>query len=385
MFYMPVRKVLDYIMKNRFIICLFFILLLSGLLFQLSGKRYELYGVSAPSQASTGISGIMDGSWQAGMEDFLNDQSVLRTWLIPIRNQVTYSLFHTSPHSSVVLGKDNYLFEDIYILKELQIIPPVSDGQIEELIGKLTLLQDRLSTRGKTLFLFITPSKAHVYPEYIPDSYKSLMPQQPETSSYEKLLMQLEESDIPYYDSVPYVLATRDSAEYPTYTVTGIHWSHVKGFDVAQQLSDSMEEQLGINLPEFTLSWRVNPTAIGADRDVEELMNIFSRQRCTYYAPSIIIADNEKDSANLLACGGSFMGETVYNLMDFDFFDSTYYMENTQLIDCGNISQFTSYEELDLAQQLKLADIVLLEVNQEKIDDMCFGFIEYLLNNILTD
>lgn len=372
-------------MKNRFIICLFFTILLSGLIFQLSGKRYDLYGVSAPSQVSADFSGIMDGSWQAGMEDFLNDRSVLRTWLIPFRNQITYSVFHTSPHNSVVLGKDNYLYEEIYILKELQIIPPVSDGQMEELIGKLELLQDRLAARGKALFLFITPSKAHVYPEYIPDSYKSLAPRQPETSSYEKLLAQLAGSGIPYYDSVPYVLATRNSAEYPAYTTTGIHWTHVKGFDVAQQLSDAMEEQLGINLPEFVLSWRVNPTAIGADRDVEELMNIFSRQGGTYYAPSIIIDDDERDSANLLAQGGSFMGMTVYNLMDFHFFDSTYYMENTQLIDCGEISHFTSYEELDLARQLELADIVLLEVNQEKIDDMSFGFIEYLLDNILTD
>lgn len=380
-----VRKGLGHTMKNRFIICLFFTILLSGLIFQLSGRRHDLYGVSAPSQASTGFSGIMDGSWQTGMEDILNDQSVLRTWLIPFRNQITYSVFHTSPHNSVVLGKDNYLYEETYILKELQIIPPVSDGQIDDLIGKLSLLQNLLSSRGKKLFVFITPSKAHVYPEYIPDSYKSLAPQSPGTSSYEKLLAQLPESGIPYYDSVPYVLATRNLTEYPAYTATGIHWTHVKGFDVAQQLSDAIEEQLELNLPEFEISWRVNPAAIGADRDVEELMNIFSRQGCTYYAPSITIADSERDSADLLVRGGSFLGMTVYNLMDFHFFDSTYYMENTQLIDCGEISYFTSYEELDLERQLELADIVLLEVNQEKIDDMCFGFIEYLLDHILTD
>ena len=372
-------------MHKRLMIFLFFILLLSGVIFQLAGRPHELSGVSAVSQFPESFNGIMDGSWQAQTEDALNDHSVLRTWLIPIRNQVTYSVFRTSPHANVILGKGNYLYEEQYVLDQLQITPPISDEALETLVSKLCLLQERLASRGKILYLFITPSKAYIYPEYIPDEYIAIAPRQPEASSYDKLLGRLQQETIPYYDSVPFVLSTRDSTEYPAYTAAGIHWTHVKGFAVTQQLADAMEEQLDINLPEFELSWTAVPEAIGADRDTEELLNIFSKQAGAYFAPGVTITDPEKDDLHLLARGGSFMGATVYNMMDFDFFSSTYYMENTQLIDQGEISHFTTYEELPIAEQLDAADIVLLEVNQEAIDTMSFGFIDYLLDNILFD
>lgn len=365
--------------------CIFLILLLSGLAFQLWGRRFDLYGVSAQSAFTEDLSGIMDGTWQTEAENALNDQLVLRSWLIPLRNQISYSVFHTSAHDNIVLGKENYLYEENYILKELQITPSVSDEEMDLLVNRLTLLKDRLASCGKTLFVFITPSKAHIYPEYIPDSYISLAPEEPDTSTYSKLLSRLGESSIPYYDSVPFVLSEKDSAEYSVYPTTGVHWSRVEGFAVTQKLMDSMEEQLDINLPEFELSWNITPTAIEPDRDAEQLLNLFHGEETVYYAPGVTITDAEKDSLSVLARGGSFMGTSIYHMMDFRFFDSTYYMENTQLIDQGQISTFTSYEELPIAQQIEQADIILLEVNEEAIDRMSFGFIEYVLENILTD
>ncbi len=372
-------------MKNRLIICFFFLLLLSGLAFQVWGHSFDLYGISAQAAITEDLSGTLDGAWQTEAESVLNDNLVLRSWLIPLRNQISYSVFRTSAHDSIVLGKENYLYEENYILKELQIIPPVSDEEMDLLADRLTLLRDRLAACGKNLFVFITPSKAHIYPEYIPDSYVSLAPEQPDISTYSKLLSLLNENSILYYDSIPFVLEAKDTADYPVYPTTGVHWSRVQGFAVTQKLMDSMEEQLGVNLPEFELTWSVTPTAIEPDRDAEQLLNLFHGQDAVYYAPGVTITDAEGDSLSALVRGGSFMGTSVYHMMDFEFFTSTYYMENTQLIDQGQISTFTSYEELPLAQQLDQADIVLLEVNEEAIDRMGFGFIEYLLDNILTD
>lgn len=372
-------------MKNRLFTCIFFCILLSGLLFQLWGRRYTLYGVSDSATVTEELSALMDGTWQSEAETILNEKLVLRSWLIPLRNQISYSLFHTSTHDSIILGKDNYLYEENYILKHLQIISPVSDAYMKELICKLTDLQDRLAADNKQLFIFITPSKAHIYSEYIPDSYLALAPENQSTSSYEKLLAALDEYSLPYYDSVPYVLKNKTSFEYPAFPTTGIHWSLVEGFAVTQRLMDSMEEQLDINLPEFELSWAVTPTALGSDRDIEQLLNIFRGHPDTYYAPAVNITDPAGDSLSVLARGGSFMGTSVYHIMDFHFFESLYYMENTQLISNGDISYFTDYEQLPLAEQLAKADLVLLEVNEESIDTMSFGFIDYLLEHILTE
>ena len=55
------------------------------------------------------------------------------------------------------------------------------------------------------------------------------------------------------------------------------------------------------------------------------------------------------------------------------------------LVDDGEISYFSEYEELDLDAEIEQADIVLLEVNEEAVDRMSFGFIDYMLDNILVD
>ena len=80
---------------------------------------------------------------------------------------------------------------------------------------------------------------------------------------------------------------------------------------------------------------------------------------------------------------GSFMQTSVFTLASLGGVDSYYYMENTLLVDDGEISSFSGYEELDIQTELKNTDILLLEVNQEAIDRMSFGFIDYLLDSIL--
>lgn len=79
------------------------------------------------------------------------------------------------------------------------------------------------------------------------------------------------------------------------------------------------------------------------------------------------------------------MQTSIMALTGQGYFDSYFYMENTLLVDDGEISYFSEYEELDLDAEIEQADIVLLEVNEEAVDRMSFGFIDYMLDNILVD
>ena len=79
------------------------------------------------------------------------------------------------------------------------------------------------------------------------------------------------------------------------------------------------------------------------------------------------------------------MQTSILTLTSQGYFDSYFYMENTLLVDDGEISHFSEYEELDLAAEVEQTDIVLLEVNEEAVDRMSFGFIDYMLDNILVD
>lgn len=363
----------------------FFVIIMLGMIFQVIGREHELHGVSEETPLSVSAGGLWAGSSQSDMEAWLDGKLVLRTWLIPIRNQIVYSVFHTSTNDEVVLGKNGNLFEERYLTAETQITPPVGDEDMEALAERIKILNDRLEEKGKSLFIFITPSKAHVYSEDIPDLYLKLAPDTKEVSSYSKLIQKFEEKGIAYFDSVPYVLELKENAEYPVYTKTGVHWSRVAALEASGRLMDEMERQLSINLPEIAVDYLPTSEAIEPDRDLEELLNIWKGQDLDFYAPSITVTDEEKDSVRLLARGGSFMQTSIMTLTGQGYFDSYFYMENTLLVDDGEISYFSEYEELDLDAEIEQADIVLLEVNEEAVDRMSFGFIDYMLDNILVD
>lgn len=372
-------------MRKKVIIFIFFIITALGALFQIGGQEYELHGVSDEASLSVSKSGLWNGSSQSSAETWVNQKLTLRTWMIPIRNQIMYSVFRTSTNDAVILGKDNNLFEERYLTAETQITPPVSDSDMDILADKIRTLNLKLEEKGKALFVFITPSKAHIYSEDIPELYLKLAPDIKEESSYSKLVQRLNADGIAYFDSVPFVLELKERASYPVYTKTGVHWSRVAALEVARQLMDAMEEQLEINLPEISVNYEPTSEAIEPDRDLEELLNIWKGQDLTFYAPAITVTESGKDSIGLLTRGGSFMQTSVFALTGQGYFDSYFYMENTLLVDDGEISNFSEYEELDLAAELEQADIVLLEVNEEAVDRMGFGFIEYMLDNILVD
>lgn len=122
----------------------FFVIIMLGMIFQVIGREHELHGVSEETPLSVSAGGLWDGSSQSDMEAWLDGKLVLRTWLIPIRNQIVYSVFHTSTNDEVVLGKNGNLFEERYLTAETQITPPVDDEDMEALAERIKILNDRL-------------------------------------------------------------------------------------------------------------------------------------------------------------------------------------------------------------------------------------------------
>ena len=56
-----------------------------------------------------------DVSFQESYDDYLEQGIGFRPTLIRINNQIAFSLFDTALANSVIIGKDNYLFELNYI------------------------------------------------------------------------------------------------------------------------------------------------------------------------------------------------------------------------------------------------------------------------------
>lgn len=337
--------------------------------------------VTAPEPAFS-VSAVLEGSWQNSLDNWMKDHLSVREPMIRLGNQFLFTFFQETSNKYFTVGTNKTLFENVYLEEELQ-YKTVSDVYVNELVAKLERVQGLLQEKGKQLFVFITPMKSSFFEEAIPWNWKLAAPEQG-ASSYDKLLTALQLSDVPFYDSVPYVQQLEESGHTIWYR-TGIHWTSVTGMMVSQELSDAIEQEFGYDFPEISVEAVPCEEPIYPDADIFNNFNLLQKPYDTYSMPEITVKEEGKDLPHIFIRGGSFCGQSVMPLIRYSNVESFSYLENTEGVQhLGDMEEkfvFKQYEELDIPAMLEDKDLVLLEVNQESIDRMSFGFIDYLLDS----
>lgn len=116
----------------------------------------------------------------SAFDKYYNDHLPFRTALIQLHSAVKYSLFHSSPKESVILGKDSWLF---YNSKEAQDGDEIADflgtnhyseEQYATLSNNLQGLEHYLSEKGIKLYVMYCPNKSAIYSEYMPSAYRKV-------------------------------------------------------------------------------------------------------------------------------------------------------------------------------------------------------------------
>lgn len=373
-------------MRKIIFIFVFGLLSLSGFIGQLILKPNKMIGETIKAEKPhIEIKGFLNGTYQFALENYVTDNLRIREYLIPVRNEITYSVLKSSPHVNVVIGKDNDLHGEGYIETETQIYDPMSKEDVSKLVEKLVQINKKLVKKGKSLFIFINPSKADVYPENIPEKYLFIAPKQKTDSSYKLFVEALRKEKLFYYDSIPYAKELKQKSEIRVFTKSGMHWSNVAAALCGKKLAESVEEQLKINLPEIQIAYERCEEPVTSDADLYGLLNLIKKPKDIFYKSLINISKSGDDSYSALARGGSFMGLSLRTLIQEGVFQNSCYLENAYILnEAGDLELFDSYDGLPIRDMLDNSDIVFLEVNEEAISRMSFGFIDYLLeNNIL--
>ena len=361
-------------------------LLLLGIGGQVLITTENLQGEVAVEENVFSAEGFWNGTWQAAFEDSFSNELKIREWLIPVRNQVMYSVFNKSPNKNIVIGKDRNLYEEEYVCFESQIYAPMTAENVNVLVEKLDTIDKALDAKNKHLFIFITPSKAEIYREDVPDKFNMIAPTEQQESTYSLFINALNQTDIAYYDSTEDVRAMKDNVEFRVFPKTGTHWSRVTGNMCAVRLADAMEEQLAINLPEITVSYQECEEPLHPDTDIFNSLNLLEKAEGPFYEPIVKVVDSDREELTILARGGSFMGQSLSCLTNNNFFENNYYLENTVVrrSEDSYAGTFNSYDELPIGEMIEKSDIIFLEVNEEAVNRMSFGFIDYLLDNGLV-
>lgn len=352
-------------------------------------EKFQLDGVVEESEKpEMQIKGLMDGSYQEGMETDLHSHQPGKDLLVRFHNQVLYSVFNTSSNDNVIIGKDKYLFEPWYIYYYLNIYGQPQEEEINVLVDKITTLNQILMNEDKELYIFITPAKARYYKDTIPGLYQKYDNSSNVKLAYDMFTERLGESSLNYFDSINYINANRDNFDFPLYYPTGIHWSRALGYTVVEEFNQYLCEKSKYDLGHIEVSLEKTSTCEAPDADLYNVLNLLLPVESTgneYYGVNFNVVPGTQQPS-VFYRGGSFMGQSLNILIAYQIFGANIHFENNYYFtdyysNQQTLSSFTSYDELDVCGYLKNSDILILEVNETAISNMSFGFIDYLLEN----
>ncbi len=347
---------------------------------------YPLAGVETPStRPAGGLAPWWSGTLQADFDAWINQRIGLRGILVRTANQINYRLFGELPKRSgtqVLLGRDGMLFEKAYV--------DAYNGngsrpgwELRNISSSTRRLQDRLAQDGIAFLLVIAPSKAEIYPEFLPK--EADVAGRPERrSNYQNFVPYLREAGVNLMDAHELFLEWKQEPGAPLlFAKGGTHWNEYGAARVVAQIMERLRDLTGKDLPTVRIAGAVtNRTIVDADNDLGELANLWSGRPLA--GPQIhpvaeVAAGSHRP--DLLVIGDSFVF-TLTNFMDRQGLyrkRDTYYYYNRQYFypEAPNVA--LDKRQLDLLEELRGRDAIVIEVGEYWLPRVGFGFVRDLL------
>lgn len=318
-------------------------------------------------------------------QDFKPRGVVQRTYA-----SIRYHLMNLAS-GDIIVGKDENLFFGQYINSELVINQfAVTDMRIEEnqekmdeYVQKLKTLNQKLSEYGKTLYLVISPNKAHFYSDDIPTKYKDYADPNA-IRPVDAFRERISETEIP-------LLVTADLADeidYPLFYKTGIHWSRPFEQRVSQRIIDDLLIHTGKAYNPMILENIVSRTTpFFRDSDIFDILGVwddYSEDEYYEYSATAKSDNGYHDTINLLINGTSF-SDGLYVDITTVYPNSKVYLINRDVYVAENGKPnryFSDWSELALAQYLDKTDVVILESTETELTRYQNGFVEQLIDEL---
>lgn len=327
--------------------------------------RPKLHGVEWISQNKRlSYQNIINGDFQDNFTKWFNQRIGFRSYFIKSYNQFYYSFFNWTPNTDIVIGKNGQLYLQDYITRYYA---KSNDDYtlLAESIGKLKKVQDIFNEKGIILILLISPNKASVYPEGIPESLKTS--ETDLNAAYKNTVMLLDKYNVNYIDGHKIFMEQKNNSEYNLFSKGGIHWNYYGASLVINKLLDKVESLGKKDLTKIGLSHiDLDDYAKGKENDLALLLNLWTDPtKETYPHPRFQrIAGKNEFKPNTLIVGNSFSELIAELLFNYDI--------------TGNLSRFYYYssytnytakkngeiEWLDWNKDIFKRDLIIVEINE---------------------
>jgi hypothetical protein len=345
----------------------------------------------APPVARWTVESWLNGSFQQKYGKRREIRFGLRSFLVRTYNQLHYTLFHrvvSGSGTNVVIGKKNWLYEAPYIDKKD--IPSNDAGAaITYRVNQLRKLQTQLDRIGVTLVFVLAPSKAEIYPEYIPD--KLVKPPLPDDqyTEYQYAVAALKKNHVRFVDAHALFLEKRKNTPYQLFGPSGVHWNKYGAYLAWKEIAETANKQLSVPLRLPELKEVVRQPSDGVDADLGGLLNIWDRSLSRPKTDYPVFSGREHFSPkpSILVVGDSFM----FTLIDVigraglsTDVDAWYYFKRHfhYPVKDGRLVLYAPTEKpidpaaINWRKDLLNRDLVLLVQTEYWLPELGFGFVE---------
>lgn len=334
-------------------------------------KEWELKGdiKEVPSVPLT-RSDWFSGEYAKKTDEYMTNNFGLRSYAVRLDNQLAYSLFGELRAKQVVVGKNNYLYEDNYISAYTG-LDFLGEDAIRKKVKQFKFIQDSLEARGKHLLIVLAAGKASFYPEYIPDE----MMIETDSTNYHFYAQELEQQGIQHIDFNRWFIENKGKLRYPLYPKTGIHWSEYGMGLAADSIIRKVEKLGNWDLP--NLEWEIVDYVDERrqiDNDIEVALNIieeFPNFKMAY--PHFKFDTKGKDSTNVIMISDSFFWR-MFNLgvMPKAFPDGQFWYYNSKSYP-KHFENTTLVSELDLNEEIDKTDVIIMMASETNLHKFPWG------------
>ncbi len=328
---------------------------------------------------------VYTGGYQSAMESYINENTGGRPYLVRINNQLDFWLFNKANAAGVLIGKEDYLYEESYI-DSYYGGDFVGDDVVNEKIRKLQRVADSLHERGTELVVVFAPGKGSFYPEYFPDHLR----QKQKRTNYRAYLEAIEKTDVHFMDFRAWFLAMKEDSKYPLFPKGGIHWSsygEVLAADSIIRYMNSITDESQINSIKID---KVNPSkyAYNMDEDIEESMNLLFNMEDLEMGYPVFgpVAHSAARTTKVLTVADSyFWGMYNWGLATEYFNDGEYWYYNREMYPQSFEKQTFVQNLVDLTYEVEKNDVVMVLFTDANLKDFAYDFIDRLYEEYCED
>ncbi|HOT45002.1 MAG TPA: hypothetical protein PLM53_13175 [Spirochaetota bacterium] len=333
------------------------------------------------------LNDVMTGKFQNSIELWLKQNIGFRGTFVKTDNQINYSLFNEFSRShprKILLGNNKELFEEPYIdcFNKLSTLPP---QVLEKKATAIQRLQEKLKARNVRFLLLLTPSKASIYPEAVPEKYV-LDSGKEKQDNYQVIVPMLKRRGVNIVDSREIFLEMKKNGTTHLFPSSGSHWSLYGGYLIGTKTIERMEQLFGRRMVRMETKKLISSREpIDLDKDIARLGNLlFTRSLFTDYVYPETSPDAPAHAfrPDVLLVGSSFCWNFIHYIEQNNVFSrlNFYYYYNTDWVYPGMQHHPINRAAINWDRDVLTRDIIIVEINEIQINEAGFGFVEDALN-----